>query len=61
MLVAPTSRLAVDDLLDLILGELRGHEFLEDRELRLLGLGAILPATGAECVRRLDARRLRSR
>src|SRR5262249_5598017 len=38
----------VDDLLELVLGERRRHELLEDRELALLLLGLLLPAGGAE-------------
>src|SRR6185295_11994704 len=38
----------VDDLLQLVLGEGFGHELLEHRQLTLLGVCLLLPASGAE-------------
>src|SRR5712691_394500 len=45
---------AVDDLLELLLGELLRHELLQDDELALLGLGLLLTPPRAERLRRLD-------
>src|SRR5439155_14933727 len=44
----------VDDLFELLLGERLRHELLENLELVLLVLGALLPAARAEGLRSLD-------
>ena len=56
MLVAPTSAITSSTISSIcVLGERLGHELLEDRELGLLRLRAVLPAAGAERLRRFDA------
>src|SRR5207248_3445917 len=44
----------VDDLLDLVLAQRRGHELLEDRELALLGLRPVVAAARPESLGGLD-------
>src|SRR4029079_15528358 len=45
----------VHDLLELVLGELVGHELLDDVQLELLAVGLLLPAGCVERLHRLDA------
>ena len=45
----------VDDLLELVLGELVGHELLDHSELELLAVRLLLAPRGVERLHRLDA------